>query len=190
MRAIAQRAGVNLAATHYHFGSKAGLLSATLHRRTVPINESRIEQLDALLARERTPGVEEVMRAYLAPVTNPAVTGLLPQLISRIYGEPGGLATTLLEQEFGPTVGLFLAALELALPDVEASELRWRFHFVIGAMVHLFNFDAPPGMPAAETCPEQRADRLLRFAVAGICQRGGGDIQPGSGQRSTAGVSK
>ena len=166
---------MNLAATPYQFGSKAGLLSATLHRRTVPINKLRIEQLDALLARKGTPGVEEVMRAYLAPVIDPAVTGSLPQLISRIYGEPGGLAATLLEQEFGPTVGRFVAALEIALPNVEPSELRWRFHFVIGAMVHLFNFDAPPGMAPEEAHPGQRAERLLRFAVAGVCQSAGGN---------------
>ena len=38
LRAIADRARVNLAATNYHFGSKMGLLAAVFHRIVEPIN--------------------------------------------------------------------------------------------------------------------------------------------------------
>lgn len=179
LRAVTQRAGVNLASAHYHFGSKAGLLSATLHRRTVPINAKRIEQLDALLASSAAggsvPDVESVMRAFFAPLIDPVLTGSLPRIIARIYGEPGGLAASLLEQEFGATASRFVDALKQALPHVEAAELRWRFHFVVGAMVHLLNFDVPLGMPSSEMDPEARAERLLQFAVAGLCQAGSTD---------------
>ena len=41
LRAIASKAGVNLAATNYHFDSKNGLLAAVFHRRVAPINEQR-----------------------------------------------------------------------------------------------------------------------------------------------------
>ena len=52
LRAIANLAAVNLAATHYHFGSKEGLLSAAIHRRIEPINELRLANLSQLEAEQ------------------------------------------------------------------------------------------------------------------------------------------
>ena len=54
LRQLTGKARVNLAAVHYHFGSKEDLAKAVLARRIEPINVERIARLDALPARRRT----------------------------------------------------------------------------------------------------------------------------------------
>ena len=67
LRSIAARADVNLAATHYHFGSKEGLLAATVERRVAPINKARLAALDVLEA-EGNFTVESILQAFLQPL--------------------------------------------------------------------------------------------------------------------------
>ena len=166
LRAIASRAGVNLAAAHYHFGSKEGLLGATVHRRVVPINEARARGLDALLAREARPDVESILAVFFSPLSDPGTSSTLPRLIARLYGEPESVSKPLLEREFAATGKRFREALGAALPDVDPDELHWRFHFVIGAMIHLLSFEHPMGTEPASK--DEGLAQLLHFAVAGI----------------------
>src|SRR5712691_4179518 len=48
LRSLTTAAGVNLAAVNYHFGSKEELFQAVLTRRLDPMNQERVELLDAL----------------------------------------------------------------------------------------------------------------------------------------------
>ena len=45
LRNIVEAAKVNLAAVHYHFGSKQALLHAVVSRRLRPVNEERLSML-------------------------------------------------------------------------------------------------------------------------------------------------
>src|SRR5690349_23937924 len=54
LRAITAAADVNLAAVNYHFGSKEELFQAVLTRRLDPMNQERVDLLDAL-ERETAP---------------------------------------------------------------------------------------------------------------------------------------
>ncbi|HMC58416.1 MAG TPA: helix-turn-helix domain-containing protein, partial [Candidatus Solibacter sp.] len=67
LRHIIAEAGVNLAAVHYHFGSKEELLDEVVVRRAGPVNEARIAMLDRLEAAEGPPVVEKVLEAFLLP---------------------------------------------------------------------------------------------------------------------------
>src|SRR5437867_5639261 len=74
MRQIISKAGVNLAAIHYHFGSKEELLDEIVQRKAGPVNAERLALLEA--AKEAANGrplkVEEILEALLRPMVTVA----------------------------------------------------------------------------------------------------------------------
>lgn len=168
LRSIAARADANLAATHYHFGSKQGLFTAVVHRRVTPINEARLANLDALESGDQPVTVESILRAFLQPLMNAENIENLPGLIGRIYSEPASVARPLLEQEFGEVVMRFNQALSRVLPDIPMEELRWRFHFVIGSMLQTLTLATPLGVTAGQESHREKLERLIHFATPGF----------------------
>src|SRR5438045_5087132 len=67
MRLLTAKAGVNLAAVNYHFGSKHALIEAVFRRRLDPMNAARVAELDKLEAEQRSPSPEAVIRAFITP---------------------------------------------------------------------------------------------------------------------------
>lgn len=175
LRAIAQDAGVNLAAAHYHFGSKRRLLQSTLRRSVEPINRERLDRLNGLEARAQCPTLESVVRAFVEPVFESLPTAAFPSLLARVFAEPTSLSVPLLQETFRPVGSRFGAALARALPELPQAALAMRIHCMIGAMVHLARFAEPidllgtgPSRKHASATPDVEA--LIDFAVAGLCQ--------------------
>jgi AcrR family transcriptional regulator len=179
LRLLTQEAGANLAAVHYHFGSKEALIDRVFSRRLSPLNRERLSLLDAVEegARRRRPRLEEVLQAFLLPALRLSrdLSGggrHFIRLMGRMLAEPGPHLEQLIETQFREVIERFLAALGRALPRLSRAELFWRFHFVAGAMVHTI---ADPGKlerlsgglcrtsDAEETCRI-----LVRFAAAGF----------------------
>ena len=65
MRQLTSRAGVNLAAVNYHFGSKDALIEAVFRRRLDPMNAARIAALDELEKEGRAAAPEAIIRAFV-----------------------------------------------------------------------------------------------------------------------------
>ncbi|MGH8722039.1 MAG: TetR/AcrR family transcriptional regulator, partial [Burkholderiales bacterium] len=63
MRQLTSRAGVNLAAVNYHFGSKDALIEAVFRRRLDPMNAARLAALDRL----EDLSAENIIRAFIGP---------------------------------------------------------------------------------------------------------------------------
>ena len=67
LRNIITEAGANLAAVHYHFGSKDALVREVFARRIRPVNEKRIMRLEELEKEGGTPDLEALIRAFVEP---------------------------------------------------------------------------------------------------------------------------
>jgi AcrR family transcriptional regulator len=170
LRQIINGAGVNLAAVHYHFGSKEELLDAVVARKAAPVNTARLEALDAVEkeAGNKLPDVEKVLHAFFAPTGKTASSN--PQfvrLMGRIYSE--GLMPQIIQKHFRPTTNRFLTALRRALPDMPQEELMWRVHFMVGAMAHtMCGEPILPGVIDPATDFPLRMQRLVAFLSGGF----------------------
>src|SRR5436853_6394389 len=81
LRQIITEAGVNLAAVHYHFGSKEELLDAVVMRKAGPVNDARLAALVRVeqAAGNGVPQVEDVLDSFFAPTADVASPN--PQLV-------------------------------------------------------------------------------------------------------------
>src|SRR2546426_7070475 len=69
MRMLTAKAGVNLAAVNYHFGSKHALIEAVFRRRLDPMNVARNAELDKLEGEAPGRGLaaQSIIRAFIRP---------------------------------------------------------------------------------------------------------------------------
>jgi AcrR family transcriptional regulator len=172
LRHVIFEAGVNLAAVHYHFGSKEELLDAVVLRGAIPLNEERLALLDRYekeAAPEPAP-VEKVIRAMMMPTFRTAQRS--PQfvkLMGRLHGE--GLMPAMVAKHFHPLVERFMDAMHRALPDLPPEELFWRIQFMFGGMSQVLRgphlIPPPPGGIRPATS-EETVERLIAFLVAGF----------------------
>jgi len=175
LRAIADQAGVNLAATHYHFGSKKGLLSAVFHRRIAPINEQRLSELKQLTDNDPKLTTRKILDVFFRPFMQRDLYAAIPGIIGRIYGEPDTLTKPLLENEFTEVAWAFQAAIGEVLPKVGGAELQWRIHFMVGSLVHLLRLNSPLGVAPSKTSFLEGLEHLINFSIAGLEQASGGE---------------
>ena len=177
LRHIIAEAGVNLAAVHYHFGSKEELLDAVVVRKVTPVNEARIARLERAEAEAGSgpPDLEKVLESFFLPTAeiagrNPGFVRLMGQMLAE------GMMPRIVERHFQATGLRFVAALRRAVPELPQEELMWRVHFMIGAMAHTM-CRAPifPQMAGDATDMEPRLKRLVTFLSAGFRARATAD---------------
>ena len=180
MRLLTAKAGVNLAAVNYHFGSKDALIEALFRRRLDPMNTARIAELERLEqeAGGRPLAPAAIIRAFVGASLRLVEDGKgggrnFIRLLGRTYTEPTKPIRVLIGQLYAPTMERYKSALERALPHMPREELYWRMHFMFGTLS--YTLAATDTVQLIAGCkPEDRHDarlleeRLTAFLAAGL----------------------
>lgn len=179
LRVVTRTAGVNLAAIHYHFGSKERLCQEVFARRIGPVNRERLRRLDEVEATTTAaPTVEAVVRAFLDPVLQlkrdlQSRQEILLRLIGRFYTEPAELVQAIVREQFETTGRRFVGALVQALPHVPPKVVYERFQYMVAILSHLHtslaDIEVLPEYGGARPADEVVFDRLCAFVIGGLC---------------------
>ena len=179
LRSVTAMASVNIAAIHYHFGSKDALVQAVLERRLSPINRERLERLDALEAEssEIPLKLEDVLRALFEPALRMSGFGKgksmnTARLIGRVFSEPSHTLQLFLKERFHEVFERYTTALRSVLPGLPEVDFFWRIHFMMGAMCHTLCDQERPlllsGCICDPYCFEETSDQLVHFVAGGL----------------------
>ena len=175
LRSIIASAGVNLAAIHYHFRGKEGLIRAVIERRFARVNDERLGLLSEYenRAEGRAPLVEEILDAFLAPMLRVGLLHsgqgrLLMQLAGRLLQASDGMLEKAAGSEFERVAVRFLAAFQKAVP-LTKQEIAWRMNFTIGAAARALFGGIPIRVLSSashEDLQERDVQRVLQRLIA------------------------
>ena len=156
VRAITDRAGANLAAIAYHFGSKAELMAAVARRVIEPINAAQGAGLDQLLARNLDPTVTELVEAFAGPLFDEMPAGdeggaRTSRLIVTILSDPADEVRDWTGPAEDTIRDRYLEAFRRALPSLSEEELWFRIRGILAVTavdrIQVHNQRPPASLP-------------------------------------------
>ncbi|MGK7027757.1 transcriptional regulator PsrA [Pseudomonas aeruginosa] len=181
LRLITSKAGVNLAAVNYHFGSKKALIQAVFSRFLGPFCASLEKELDRRQAKP------EAQHATLEDLLHLLVSQAMA--VKRRGGAaPPGLAFSqsqghlrkYLEEVYGKVFRRYMLLVNEAAPKLPPIELFWRVHFMLGAAA--FSMSGIKALRAmaetdfgVNTSTEQVMHLMVPFFAAGMRAESGID---------------
>ena len=178
LRAVIGKAGVNLAAVHYHFGSKDALVTAVVHRRMEPVNRDRLAMLTECEAEAGAagPSLQQIVESFIRPSFRYCKDfeggEMFMNLMGRLMAEPDYFFGKVAPELFRQVLQRYMASLCKVLPGVPPAEILWRMMFGVGAMAHALRMGSRITAFSDGICRELRVEeiiqRLVDFIVAGL----------------------
>jgi len=129
----------NSSASHYHFGSKDGLIRAIFDYRMERVNRRRNERLDQL---EKTKALGDI-RSLIGALVYPIVEEMFEedgqhyiQCSAQATSHPSNFVSTLGDSEFGTGLQRIVRLLRDALPDLPEMIVGQRFGLALDQTIH------------------------------------------------------
>jgi AcrR family transcriptional regulator len=175
VREIAARAGVNSALVGYYFKSKRELFDAVYRSYSEPLARERMKRLALLMDNNRTPTVEDVLRAWLLPLLgtrdDPAQSADYVRFTANVAIERWKY-TKKAARFTRQSHDAFIDALHRCLPHVSREVLMWRFHFLVGSIAFGVRVPDPLRAYSNGRCDPSdlgaTLEQVLPFAVGGF----------------------
>jgi AcrR family transcriptional regulator len=170
LRTINTEAGYSVAALHYHFATRDGLVRALLERAQPQMFAQRAAMIAALGA-QKAPTLEGIVAALVMPLTAgmledfPGSVAKLRFLVRLSFDRSPYLARTI-EESFA----LFRPLLRRALPGVDERTLTrcWRFAADLAQQALANALEGHLGSPAGVTPRRPQLERYLTDLIAFI----------------------
>ncbi|PVZ20212.1 MULTISPECIES: TetR/AcrR family transcriptional regulator [unclassified Pseudomonas] len=179
LRVITAKAGVNLAAVNYHFGSKKALIQAVFSRFLGPFCASLERELEARACEpESAASLEELLEMLVdqAMAVEPRShndLSIFMRLLGLAFSESQGHLRRYLEDMYGKVFRRYMLLVHQAAPNVAPLELFWRVHFMLGAAA--FSMSGIKALRAisendfgVDTSIEQVMRLMVPFLAAGM----------------------
>lgn len=174
IRAVAAKAGVNVAAVNYHCFDLESLLREILVRRLRAVNAIRLAELEHAEAKLRPvalPSVEILRIMARAPLDPPSAKTSeynlnSRRLLGRLLTEPFPNRDEILAGEFEPAMARFAQALRRHVPGLAPSDFMWRFSLVVGALHHTLATLHEMKTLTRGLCPDNDHEMALQTFVA------------------------
>lgn len=174
-RLITGRAGANLAALNYHFGSKEALFQRVFQRRLKQLDEARLMALERL-EREAAgaplqPG--QILEGFFGPALRmandlPRGGRSFMRLLGRAHTAPPDFMRTFITEQNHEVVRRYLAALCRTQPEVPRVEIAWRLHFMMGAVSYALSGIDPLALVTGCVDDTLLQPRLTAFLLGGL----------------------
>lgn len=173
LRLITSKAGVNLAAVNYHFGSKKALIQAVFVRFLDPFVSSLEKELDLRETRDKgaSPSLEVllemlVQQALAVKPRNGHDLSTFMRLLGLAFNQSQGHLRKYLSEVYGKVFQRYMQLLVSAVPGIPAQELFWRVHFMLGsAAFTMSSMKALRAIAEAELGEPRPVDDVLRLMV-------------------------
>ncbi|MGB0467594.1 MAG: TetR/AcrR family transcriptional regulator [Pontibacterium sp.] len=183
VRQITAKAGVNLAAINYHFGSKKGLVLAVAEKFLVPLCDY-IEQAlsDRLAMGEQQVALEEsleiLMRGLLTVNReNDQALAVFMRLLDLAYMPNQKELRDFMVERYGPRFQGLIRIVRTDAAPMENDEFFWRLHFLLGSITFtLSNYQTISAMEKREfhrddAAVEEVLHRMIPVLASGLQAR-------------------
>ncbi len=179
LRLITSKAGVNLAAVNYHFGSKKALIQAVFTRFLNPFVVSLEQELDN---NEQSGNPEQSLEELLEMLVK-LVLALTPRsgndlstfmrLLGLAFSQSQGHLRKYLGEIYGKVFKRYMRLVLRSAPEMPLDVLFWRVHFMLGSVAFtLSSMKALKAMGEVEYGERASTDDILRqmvpFFAAGV----------------------
>ncbi|TBU93499.1 TetR/AcrR family transcriptional regulator [Stutzerimonas kirkiae] len=186
LRLITSKAGVNLAAVNYHFGSKKALIQAVFSRFLGPFCMSLEKELDRCEAqasqKDRLEDLLEmlVVQALSVKPRSGDDLSIFMRLLGLAFSQSQGHLRRYLDDMYGRIFRRYMMRVHDAVPTITPIELFWRVHFMLGTVA--FSMSGIKALRAiaendfgARVSIEQVMRMMVPFVAAGMRAESGMD---------------
>src|SRR5690606_29578115 len=183
LRSITAAAAVNMAAVHYYFRTKEGLLRAIFEHRAGPLTAERKKALLKALeeAGDGQPDIRKMLAAFIGPGIRLIISqeGDVFNRLSAICSvDPDPNVRNVVFAVHDDVAQMFVDALRRSCPDIDGTTLFVKLQCVFGSMMYIRADNGrvdrlvrPSEAQHAHQNPDEILEHLLDFLTAGMQAR-------------------